>query len=134
MSKRRKISLIVVAIIVVLAAVIAGGITIVERNMKAIETVEIEDFDLSTVPDGTYSGSYNAFPVVVKVDVTVQDHDITVIDLVKHTNGQGEGAEVIPQMVVDAQSLSVDTVSGATFSSKVILLAIQNALINAAGE
>jgi uncharacterized protein with FMN-binding domain len=46
----------------------------------------------------------------------------------EHRNGQGEAAEVIPQMVVDAQSLQVDAISGATFSSKVILLAIEDAL------
>lgn len=33
-------------------------------------------------------------------------------------------------MVVEAQSLQVDAVSGATYSSKVILKAIEDALVN----
>lgn len=38
-------------------------------------------------------------------------------------------AESIPQMVIEAQSLEVNVVSGATYSSKVILKAIENAFI-----
>ena len=135
MSKRLKIVLIVAAAIVVLA-VAAGAITyaIVKDNQQSVYAIELQDVDLTQAPDGTYTGEYNAFPVYAKVEVTVTDHKISAIDLVKHRNGQGEGAEVIPQMVVDAQTLTVDTVSGATFSSKVILLAIRDALQNAVGE
>jgi uncharacterized protein with FMN-binding domain len=134
MTRKRKMILIAVAVIVVLAAAIALMITIADRNGKAIEQIVIEDFDLSLVPDGTYTGNYNAFPVVVDVEVTVGDHVITAIDLIKHMNGQGSGSEVIPGKILEAQTLLVDTVSGATYSSKVILLAVQNALQNKAGE
>ena len=134
MSRKNKVILIIVALVVVLAAGIAAVITIAERNMIAARDAEIVEADLSKVPDGTYDGEYNAFPVIAEVRVTVKDHAITGIDLVKHINGQGYGAEVIPQRVVEAQSLQVDTVSGATYSSKVILLAIRNALDSAAGE
>ena len=134
MSRRSKVILIVVAVIVVLAAAIAAVITLGERNQRAVLSAVIEEYDLSQVPDGTFHGSYNAFPVVVEVDVTVRDHAITGIGLVKHLNGKGGAAEVIPQMVVDAQSLLVDTISGATYSSKVMLLAIRDAVEKAAGE
>jgi uncharacterized protein with FMN-binding domain len=50
------------------------------------------------------------------------------IQLVKHRNGQGSWAEAMLTKVVDAQSLDVDTVTGATLSSKVILRAIAKAL------
>jgi uncharacterized protein with FMN-binding domain len=46
-------------------------------------------------------------------------------------NGKGKPAEVIPQKVMDAQSLQVDTISGVTSSSKVILKAIEKALVSA---
>jgi uncharacterized protein with FMN-binding domain len=134
MSRRRKVILIIVALIVILAAAVAAMITFGVRNQKAVDEIVIEDFDLSRIPDGTFTGKYNAFPVVVEVEVTVGDHMMTGIDLIKHMNGQGGGADVIPQKVVDAQSLLVDTISGATFSSKVILLAIRDALQSAAGE
>jgi uncharacterized protein with FMN-binding domain len=134
MSRKSKVLLILVALIVILAAAVAAVITISERNLLATAAVVIEEFDLSTVPDGVFIGSHNAFPVTAEVEVTVKNHQITAIALLKHGNGKGQAAEVIPQQVVDAQSLTVDTISGATYSSKVILLAIQNALQNAAGE
>ncbi|MBA7580983.1 hypothetical protein ES708_22882 [subsurface metagenome] len=52
------------------------------------------------------------------------------IELVKHRSGQGAPAEMIASKVVEAQTLEVDVVSGATYSSKVILKAIENALNN----
>ena len=41
----------------------------------------------------------------------------------------GNKAETIVDDVVDKQTLDVDTVSGATVSSKVILKSIENALL-----
>jgi uncharacterized protein with FMN-binding domain len=134
MSRKRKILVIAVALVVVLAAVVVAMLTIGGRNQRLVAEAMIGEFDLSQVPDGTFQGKYNAFPVIAEVMVTVKDHVITGIDLTRHMNGQGEDAEVIPQKVVEAQSLEVDTVSGATYSSKVILLAIRDALRNAAGE
>ena len=60
--------------------------------------------------------------------VFVKDHKIERIELVKHRNGKGAPAEAITGKVVEAQSLQVDAISGATYSSKVILQAIENAL------
>ncbi len=134
MSKKGKVLLILVALIVILATAVAAVITISERNLRALATVTLEEFDLSQIPDGEFIGKHGAFPVSAEVEVTVKDHQITAIALIKHANGQGSDAEVIPQRVVDTQSLLVDTVAGATYSSKVILLAIQNALRNAVGE
>ncbi len=37
-------------------------------------------------------------------------------------------AEIITDKVIDTQSLQVDAISGATYSSKTILKAIENAL------
>jgi uncharacterized protein with FMN-binding domain len=135
MSRKWKIILIVVAAVVVLAAAaVAVMLAVVKGNQQTVYAIELQDADLSYVPDGTYTGEYSAFPVSAKVEVTVTDHRIAAIGLIRHRNGQGSAAEVIPQMVVDAQTLTVDTVTGATFSSKVILLAIRNALQSAVGE
>ncbi len=50
-----------------------------------------------------------------------------IIELLKHTHGQGGAAEAIPGKVIEAQTLQVDTISSATYSSKVILKAIEQA-------
>lgn len=128
MKKRYKVLIIIGAVIAVL--IIAGIIAFssVEKSLEALKVTDIEDVSLSEVKDGVYIGSYSAFPVSAEVRVKVKGHAIEEIVLVKHTHGQGGAAETIPQRVVEAQSLSVDAVSGATYSSKVILLAIEDAL------
>lgn len=132
MSKALKIVLIILAVVVLLAVAFTIFISQTGKNLEALRDLPIEDIDLSMVPDGTYKGSYSAFPVVAEVEVTVQGSKITAIDLIKHSNGQGKAAEAIPEMVIEAQSLKVDAISGATYSSKVIVLAIKDALTSTA--
>jgi uncharacterized protein with FMN-binding domain len=66
------------------------------------------------------------------VVVTVKDHAISTIQLTEHNNGQGQPAERITDDVLAAQTLDVDVVAGATYSSKVILKAIETALTQGA--
>jgi len=99
-----------------------------QKYKKAIQTISISNNDFSAVKDGTYKGSYDAMRIAADVSVTVSNHKITDIKLLRHKNERGQKAEVIPKKVIEAQSLAVDTVTGATNSSKVILKAIENAL------
>jgi uncharacterized protein with FMN-binding domain len=130
--KKRYIVLIIIALVIV-GVFIAGKIAFdgIASNLKNLATMEIQDIDLNAIKDGVYQGSYSAFPVEAEVRVTVKNHAITAIELVKHQNGQGQTAEAIPDKVVASQSLQVDVVSGATYSSKVILKAIEAALLGA---
>lgn len=100
----------------------------IQNYKNIIKQINIRKIDLSKVANGTYSSSFDALEVGAEVKVTVDDHKITDIKIVNHKNVRGEKAEVIPERVIAAQSLQVDTVSGATNSSKVILKAIDNAL------
>jgi len=84
--------------------------------------------DLKQIEDGDYTGRYRSGVVSVKIKVSVQDHKITALEIIRHFNGQGKKAEIITEAVINAQSLDVDIVSGATYSSKVILKAVENAL------
>jgi uncharacterized protein with FMN-binding domain len=84
--------------------------------------------DLQGKADGAYRGRYKVFPVSVVLDVDVKDNALTNITIIKHINGRGDKAEKITEAVLAKQSVEVDTVSGATASSKVILKAIENAL------
>lgn len=118
-------------LIIVLVIIGVGGKLLYDRlaeNLEDLETMEIQDVDLNAVDDGRYIGFYGSFPVDAKVEVIVESHRITGINLLEHGNGQGGNAEVIPDKVVEAQSLEIDSVSGATYSSRVILKAIENAL------
>ena len=109
------------------------GLTMMNcKSMKEykerVAAIEIENVDLQKVADGEYTGDFDAIFVKATVKVVVKDHKIEAIELIQHDNGRGANAEVIPDNVVKAQSLLVDTISGATSSSKVILEAIEQAL------
>lgn len=97
---------------------------------KIINGISIKEVNLAKVSDGTYKGSFDALMIEADTSVTVKNHKIVDIKLLHHKNERGKPAEVIPMRVVKAQSLKVDTVSGATNSSKVILMSIQKALEN----
>ncbi len=123
----------VIILAVIVAAVIGGGFGIksyvdLKTYQKQVKDITIAEVDLSKVADGVYTGSYEVLWVAAEVKVTVKEHKIQGIELVKHKNGRGAPAETIPAKVVEAQSLEVDIVSGATSSSKVILKAVENAL------
>jgi uncharacterized protein with FMN-binding domain len=129
MKKRRIIVFSILAVVII--GIVIGVIVVksyLDNYSETISNITITNVELSQVSDGTYTGSYEAFPVNVEVKVTIKDHKITGIDLVKHVNGQGAAAEILTEKVVEAQTLDIDVISGATASSKVILKAIENAL------
>lgn len=130
----KKILLIIGSIVVLI--VVAGVIAFkqIENNLEVLANTEIEDIDLSSVEDGTYLGEYSSFPVSVNVTVTILNHEIIEVEITKHIQGQGLSAEAIVDDVIEEQSLAVDAIAGATYSSKVILLAIRDALTEAEGD
>jgi uncharacterized protein with FMN-binding domain len=130
--KRKQVIILAVLVVIIGAFLAITGIkSYLEANLNKLSYSTISNIDLSKIKDGIYSGSYKAFPINVQVKVTVSNQKITGIELVKHDNGQGAAAETITDKVIEAQTLEVDVVSGATYSSKVILKAIENALNSA---
>ena len=105
-------------------AVLAGGCGFEEN----IGSLAVGDPDFATVKDGTYTGTVRVLPVTAKVRVSVNRGAVRDIVLVRHFHGPDHGAEEILGRVVEAQSLRVDAVSGSTYSSKVVLAAIETAL------
>lgn len=131
---KKKSVIIYIIVFLVLTLIASSAIILIgniNKNLEMLNEQEFYNINMSLIPDGTYFGSYNAFPISVEVNVTVKDHEITEIEILKHSNGQGAAAETIIDDVLEAQSLDVDAVTGATYSSKVILLAIENALLSA---
>lgn len=99
------------------------------NNMKEIEAEVIDVIDFSSYEDGVYKGMYYYEDQVgAKVEVYIVNGLIEDIVLVEHVYGLGGKAESIIDLVILEQSLNVDYVSGASTSSKVILLAIEDAM------
>ena len=84
--------------------------------------------NLEHLGDGIYPGKFKAGPIQAAVELRVKNHRITDFTLVQHVSGKGQGAETITGSIVAGSTLDVDTVTGATYSSLVILKAAQNAL------
>ncbi len=91
---------------------------------------------LSFVP-GTYSGEGRGVRSAIKVDVTFSEDAITDITVTEHgeTRNVADAAlEKIPADVLAYQSLDVDTVTSATFTSRGVLNAIEDACVQAGGD
>lgn len=126
MKKKRKI-LILGCFIVFL---FIGGKIMLTSLLNNVNQILVTNPDLSDRLDGIYIGEYSITPVQVKVKVSVENHKLTNIEILKHNNGLGGKAEKIIDTIIKKQSLEIDTVSGATVSSECILKAIENALQN----
>ncbi len=85
--------------------------------------------------DGTYTGSAQGFGGDIKVKVTVSGQKISAIDITQ-ASGEDEAylsmAKDIINTILDKQTVDVDTVSGATYSSTGIKNAVTQALEGAA--
>lgn len=80
--------------------------------------------------DGVYVGSSSAWPNSARVKVTISGGRIAKIDLLSHFSSWiGNKAEdAVPARIIEHQSTSVDAVTGATNSSRVIMNAVQDAV------
>ncbi|MCF7929111.1 MAG: FMN-binding protein [Spirochaetales bacterium] len=112
--------------ILLFPAVLSGCKGIEEA--EAAKQLEIKTPDLHSVEDGRWTGNWKAGPVSVEIALTVRSGRIESVELTEHDNWRGEAAEVLVDTIAAEQSLDVDTISGATISSKVILKAAEKAL------
>ena len=99
-----------------------------EKTKK--ELMAIEDPDLSKVEDGIYRGKVETMLVKAEVEVSVKNHKIISISIIKHDNGKGKPAEAIIDDIVKDNSTDVELIAGATMSSLVIRAAVIDAVTN----
>ena len=94
-------------------------------------------FSAVSYTPGTYDGEAIGRNGPVKVQVTVGKDRITAIRVVSHNESAGLSDAPInnlPKRIIEKQSLAVDGYSGATFSSKAVIGAVQNALKKASTD
>ena len=91
----------------------------------------------AAMADGTYTGVGQGKNGDVTVELQVTGGKLAAVRVVKHveTPGISDAAMTqFPQRVVDAQSLNVDAVSGATLTSDGIRNAVADAIRKAGGD
>ncbi len=80
---------------------------------------------------GTYTGEGEGIHGKIQVEVTVDENKITAVKVLKHDETPGVSdlaLKKIPEDIVKYQSIGVDTIAGATVSSKGVLEAVKKAL------
>jgi uncharacterized protein with FMN-binding domain len=129
----KKVLVVVLSIAALIVLVMVAFNFQIERikSKVAAECTNMTDIDLSTIPDGTYNGKSGSIPVNVDLDVNVKDHHIVSVTMKKQSSGKGYEAKDMTQRIVNSQKLKVDVVTGATLSSRCIIVATYNALKNA---
>lgn len=84
-------------------------------------------FDLE---DGVYKGTGTGYAGDITVSVLIKDKQIVSIDILSSSDDAAffTRAKAVIDKIIEGQTLDVDTVSGATFSSRGIISAVKNAL------
>ena len=127
-SKKRTVSFVIMFLLLVGFVLGILYLKSVADYKKAVKETTFEDIHISDIPDGVYVGEYDVDFIYAKVEVTVQNGEITNINILEHRHERGKTAEVITDSIVDEQKIDVDAISGATNSSTVIKKAVENAL------
>lgn len=111
-----------------LAAHILVGIGSFSEYRREMAAISIAGVSAKDLPDGAYEGSCDVGYIKARVNVLVQDGEMTKIELLEHRNERGAAGEGVLERMLGAQTTAVDAVSGATNSSRVIQRAVENAL------
>lgn len=105
-----------------------------EEEKEPEKTLDISDMNLA---DGAYEGTAKGFGGAINVKVEVKDGKVVNIEILEHGETEsiaGPALEEIPESIIDAQSVEIDNVSGATVSSKGIKAAVMDALSKAVAK
>lgn len=121
-----KLSKVLIAIGIVVTIFLCMIIAVL-LTQKPIE-LEISNIDITTIRDGVYIGNADNGLVRASVSVEVNNGAIQNISILEHDNLLGKSAEKIVDSIVEQQSLDVDAITSATYSSDTLRKAVENAL------
>ena len=98
-----------------------------EKAEKQQTQVAKGSFDLT---DGIYKGNGTGYAGEITVAVQIKDKQIVAIDILSSSDDAAffKRAQAVIDKIIEGQTLDVDTVSGATYSSRGIISAVKNAL------
>lgn len=123
------------SVILVVAAGLGSALLFTEKERREARNVQIDKVDFTQLQAGKYIGEYAGGMYkwrANKVQVIVSARKVTAIKLLEHSENQPDtSADELFGRVIGSQSLQVDSISGATLTTKAYLKAIENALIQA---
>lgn len=128
-----------ITVCVVIAVLVVGGAigwSFLSKEHREARNVPIAAIDFTKLNDGIYTGAYEGGMYkwrANQVKVTVASGKVEKIES-SSSSEAGAGNTVqssLYKKVIDAQSLQVDAISGATLTSKAYLKAVEDALTQA---
>jgi uncharacterized protein with FMN-binding domain len=121
---------IVLIVVVVILVLLLAGFFAVTRGMKDIRNLSIENPDISSLQDGEYEGSFHKTRWNYRVKVTLEEGEIRDIQFIDKPD-DGSFSDKAVDAVLEAQSLDIDTVTGASINTRAFRKAVENALSHA---
>ena len=135
---KRKMSgwIIVLMVTAVLGAGGAIGWSFLSKEHNEARNLPLNAVDFNKLNDGTYIGEYEGGMYkwrANQVQVTVTSGKVSDIKQLSSADPGRKNTqqEILYDRVIEAQSLQVDVISGATLTSKAYLQAVENALTKA---
>lgn len=117
---------------------VGGGIgwSFIAKEHQEAANLPLNAVDFTRLKDGAYHGAYAGGMYrwrANECDVTVVTGKVTGIQLQDKNNPNAQTADVdmLYERVIQTQSLQVDTISGATLTTKGYLQCVENALVQA---
>lgn len=106
-----------------------GSLAWATKDIPGVKAIEISEIDLSVVEDGVYQGAYKKGRFSNSLTVKVENNHIKDIEVSKRVLSSDEAfvAELVEKVIM-YQSVKVDAVSSATYTTNAYLKAIENAL------
>ena len=131
MKKGLSIFLVILGVLVLILLI--GVLQFNKQYKELLKEVEIEyalidTIDMSHIEDGVYKAQFGKIPVSIDLQVTVKDHKIQTIEVLEQSSGPDHEALETIDRIISKQQPKVDIVSGATTSSRVIMIAVHKAL------
>lgn len=131
-KRKGKMKMWIIAVVALLAASVGGGILFTAGERREGRNLPIRAVDFHSLKDGTYVGEYEGGKYkwrANQVRVIVSSGKVTDIQLLMHKeNRSPDFTGKLYGRVIESQSLQVDTISGATITSKAYLKSVENAL------
>ncbi len=125
----KKFLKVVAVVITVLVIIFAGFFVFISRGLDAQSQPALAGVTAQGLKDGTYEGGYESGRFTNRVKVTVAGEKIGNIAISQDVMfSNAKVSSELFQRVIGAQSTQVDTVAGATVTSKAYLKSIENAL------
>ena len=145
-KKKRRWWIIPILLLLVLCAVGTAAVLSDAPSRREISALSIENVDFTNLKDGTYIGSFVGTKSNLRdttVEVVIASGSVSSIRILKgaveemgapQEIGKGKTAYDLFDAVVAKKTLQVDTISGATLTSKTHLKALEQALLQAQHE